>query len=506
MFNHVRNHIESLIKKLYLESEVHKLFKVLPTTHDKIILALVQQSMKYDLLSFGRLQQSAEISAKNQRSDVLAFVLNLGVFTFSIFKYSFVPLLYRLIVGKYSRDINDKNDLRFVFINSAGGMDRLASMVQDDFSKNQYIMLYLFTSFPGKIFERLKKKPNINFISPQFPLKKAVYRCLVFLFRNGHHFTLRLLRSFSHYPLVLRLKIVTANTQYIYALLMYHPWAEDNAFKMAKAYPNALFIFDLDEAGKELLLADSLNRLKKKTLLIQHGALTNAKRYIPTCASMACTSERERQALISEGVDSEKLFVTGQALQTIKDSTLYKQTIKPSYPILILAGAGPTWLQGLYIDMLKRSDYLKKFQHIYMRIHPAMDSKRKKIWFFDRNIKPTGVDESLVECISKCQIVITFSIDALMVAVRQQHPSVVCIPKSFYVPAWHNFLEDLTMVKVAQTSSMIDAILADKNFWNCCKHDFSESQWKNVDYAFGELNTKTNLTNLMHKLAADLKK
>jgi len=506
VLNHVRLQNEALIKKIYIESGLPDFFKVLPTTHDKIILALVQQIMKYDWISIGELQQSTESPAKNLRSDALAFVMNSGIFAFSIFKYSFVSLLYRLIVGKYSRDIEVENDLRYVFINSAGGIDRLASIIQDDFNENQYIMLYLFTSFPRKIFERLKRKPNINFISPRRPHKKAVHRCLVFLFKNGHDFTLRLLRSFYHYPLSTRLQIVTAIIQYIYALLIYHPWAEENASKMAMAYPNVLFIFDLDEAGKELMIADCLNQIGGKTLLIQHGALTDARRYLPTCSSMACTSERGRQALISEGVDSKKLFVTGQALQTIKDSTLYKQTNNPSYPILILAGAGPTWRQRLYINMLKRSDYLKNCQQAFMRIHPAMDAKNKKIWLFDENITPTGAEESLGECISYSQIVITFSIDSLIVAVRQQHPSIVCIPESFFVPTWHNFLANIPMVRVAKTSPMLNAILADKNFTNSRRHDFSESQWNYVDFVFGELKTKTNLTKLMRKLSAEIEK
>jgi len=506
VLNHVRTEIETLLKKIYSESKLNKLFKVLPTTHDKIILALVQQSIKYELLSIKELQHPTEIPTKKHRSDIMAFLLNSGSFIFSIFKYCFVPLLYRLIVGKYYRDIDSENDVRFVFINSAGGIDRLTSIIRDDFHHNKYIMLYLFTSFPRKIFKRLKKKPNINFISPEFPHKKAVHRSLVFLFKNGHDFTSRLLRLFRHHPLKLRLQIVTAIIRYIYALLIYHPWAEENASKLAITYPKALFIFDLDEAGKELMLADCLNQLGRKTLLIQHGALTDAKRYIPTCSVMACTSERARQALISEGVDPKKLHVTGQALQTIKDSTQHRQSNDPSYPILILAGAGPDWLQHLYLNMLKRSDCLKKCQQAFMRIHPAMDAKRKRIWLFDKNIIPTGADESLGACISKCQTVITFSIDALIVAVRQGHPSIVCIPENFFVPEWHKFLEDLTLVRVAKTSLMLDAILADKNFWDCRKNEFSESQWEYVNFAFGDLNTKTNLTSLMHQIVNEIEK
>jgi hypothetical protein len=221
---------------------------------------------------------------------------------------------------------------------------------------------------------------------------------------------------------------------------------------------------------------------------------------------MACTSERARQALISEGVDPKKLHVTGQALQTIKDSTQHRQSNDPSYPILILAGAGPDWLQHLYLNILKRSDCLKKCQQAFVRIHPAMDAKRKRIWFFDKNIIPTGADESLGACISKCQTVITFSIDALIVAVRQGHPSIVCIPESFFVPAWHNFLEKIPMVRVAKTSSMLNAIMEDKDFTNGRQLDISEAQWKYVDFAFGELTTKENLINIIHKLSAKIEK
>jgi hypothetical protein len=112
----------------------------------------------------------------------------------------------------------------------------------------------------------------------------------------------------------------------------------------------------------------------------------------------------------------------------------------------------------------------------------------------------------LGECISNCQTVITFSIDALVVAVRQRHPSIVCIPESVFVPAWHDFLVNIPLVRVAKTSSMLNAILEDENFTNGRQHNFSKSQWEYVDFAFGELNTKENLTNIMHKLSAEIEK
>ena len=166
MFHYLYKTIEHQIRNIYLESGLKTLFNVSSNTHDKIITALVQQSIKYDLPSYGELQDLKEISAEKKRSNMLAFILNLVVFAFSILKYCLVPLLHRLIVGKKPRCFIDNGHLRFVFINSAGGVDRLVSIVQENFHKNNYIMFYLFTSFPRKIFERLKRRTGINFISP----------------------------------------------------------------------------------------------------------------------------------------------------------------------------------------------------------------------------------------------------------------------------------------------------------------------------------------------------
>lgn len=506
MFNRVCIQIETSVKKIYFDSGLQDLFKVLPGTHDKIILALVQQTLRYDVLSSTAVPLSKNNPVKKLRFAVFAFIINLAALIFSVVKYCLISILYRLIVGRYFWDIESENNLRFVIINSAGGIDRLRSIVKDDFPIHQYKVFYLFTSFPRKIFERLKKQPDIDFIAPRLPHREAVRGCLVFLLKNGHNFTLQLLRAFNQYPWAMRLQIIAAVVRYLYALLIYQSWAVENAGKLATAFPNALFIFDLDEAGKELMLADGLNQLGKKSLLIQHGALTNARRYLPTCTSMTCTSEREKQALISESVDSGRLFVAGQALQTIKDAIGYKQSNNPAYPILILAGAGPTWLQRHYINMLDCSEYLKNNRQTFIRFHPAMGSKIKRKWIFDRNIRPTAADETLGACIANSHTVITFSIDALIVAVRQQHPSIVCIPEVIFVPAWHHFLQNIPMVKVAKSSCMLNVIMADKNFTNCSMDDFSESQWEYVDYAFGELNTKINLRNIIHKLSVEIER
>jgi hypothetical protein len=50
---------------------------------------------------------------------------------------------------------------------------------------------------------------------------------------------------------------------------------------------------------------------------------------------------------------------------------------------------------------------------------------------------------------------------------------------------------------------MLDEALEDKNFLNDQQNDLSDSQWRYVDYAFGDLNTKVNLTKLMNQLVAE---
>jgi hypothetical protein len=157
VFHRLYKHIEQQIEKIYFESKLNELFKVLPATHEKIILALVQQSIKYDLLSYGGLRQPIKFFTKRHGLSPLVFILNLVVFMATILKYCLVPLLYRLIVKKYSPHVIGKNDLKLVFSNTAGSSDRLASIIRKNIHKNQYLMLYLFTSFPRKVFERLKK-------------------------------------------------------------------------------------------------------------------------------------------------------------------------------------------------------------------------------------------------------------------------------------------------------------------------------------------------------------
>ena len=501
-----RDEIYVAIKELYFRSGITNLFDVSFETHDKIVLHLAKLVIEEGFLESCETNRSTKSTIKDSAVTVAALFLNSLTFFTTILKYYFIPFLFRMVVRAPQKPLESSENPAFVFLNSAGVMDRLIYIIGTSFKKNEYRIYYILTQFIQKIYERAKNDTSIRFIVPQIPDKNAIIRCLKFLFVKGPRFSSGLFKYFENHRMSERMIMVSIICQYLYSLIIYHQWALKKAYDLSSAYPNSLFVFDIDEASKELMIADALNRLGKKTLLIQHGILIDPKQYIPTCKYMVCASERERQSLISEGIEAKRLFAVGQSLQTIKDSKFSEVKKTVTYPLLILASNGPHWLQRLYVDMLKHSKILKQFERLDMRPHPAFSTTEKKLWSIDRRFKYTDMSESLGKCIAKSHLVISFSIDALTVAVRQGCPTIVCIPEKFFAPEWHNFLDSIPMVRVAKTPQMLDAILADTDFKSSRKQDFSELQWKYVDFAFGELNTKTNLTSLMRQLAAEIEK
>jgi hypothetical protein len=448
-------------------------------------------------------------AAKNKEIDfkvsALTFIINFTLFIVTYFKYIFVHLLFRLIIGYQPRPILDSARVQFIILNSAGGVDRLKYAISGTFKPDTYFSFYFFTSSANKIYQRLKNDPAMRFIPFYSPGKKAIWGGIQFLLSCGHIFISRLLTYYYDQPLPVRIKIAADISQYLYSLIIYYEWSAKIADSLSAAYPNALFIFDIDEEGKELMLVETLNRLGKKTLLIQHGILTNPREYIPSCRTMACLSEHDKESLANEGVNKSRLFVIGQSLQTLEDS-IYKAEQFPTYPVTILAAGGPIWMQQQYIDMLKRSKLLSKFEAINLRLDPRSNLKTRRMWTFSGKVNFMDPNQPLAQCVTESKLLISFSISATNVSIRQYHPTILCIPKNLYVSGWHDYLSFIPMVKIVNTSDMLDEALENKNFWNRRQNDFSDSQWKYLERAFGELNTKANLTNLMHRLTAEIEK
>jgi hypothetical protein len=496
-----KDEIYLALRHLYAEAGFEDLVQISPKAHDKIVYYLAQRVVDNHPIDKNQGQAIVKTNGFTPLQSIASFYLNVMILCMAVLKYCLVPVLFRLITRSSFQTIEKSDGMRFIFLNSAGAVDRFIDVIPKSLKNNRYRMYYIFTSQIKKIHQRIKKNHAPMFLKPEMPGKRALWGCIKFSCGHGHKFTSRLLSLFGSYALLSRLKAVVSIISYLYASIIYHYWARKNANELSQAHPNALYIFDLDEASKELMLADSLNRLGKKTLLVQHGILTDPKRYVPTCFYMACSSKREEQELKSLGIAADRLFCVGQSLQTVNDATYRSKTIMTTYPILILAGNGPLWIQQLYLDMLKNSTHLKNVSIYHMRLHPAFHSKQKKLWSSLQNVITTDSRESLGQAILKSGLVIAFSIDALTVAVRQYRHTICCIPYKCYVPEWHGFLDAIPLVRVAKNSAMLDEILNDNQYRNSKKDHFSGWEKQKLDFAFGSLDTARNLAHLFAALS-----
>ena len=143
-------------------------------------------------------------------------------------------------------------------------------------------------------------------------------------------------------------------------------------------------------------------------------------------------------------------------------------------------------------------------QHTCLRLHPAFSAKAKRLWLGLPNLEQTEPSESLGQCLAKADLVVTFSIDALIASVRQKRPTICCIPEKYYVPEWHGFLHEIPGITVAYNSAMLDAQLSCLTTKGCNgKPEFSPTELKKLDYTFGSLDTVKNLSSLFNNLLTD---
>ena len=499
-----RDFLYGMLKEQYSVFALDGLFDVSRTTHEKIICHLTNLILDEDPTHL-QYPFSREIDVpKTPKGAVLAAGVNVVAFALTFVKYTLLYFFYRFVLRGRSSAAGWPRNADFVFINSAGGVDRLVGIVGELFPREAYRMVYVVTSHIRKLIERKRKHPNLEFIEPQIPGRNPLRVGLSFLFTKGSGFCFQIFHRLQFRSRRKRLRIALKVLNYLYSMVIYHYWASDRAERLLAEHNAALFVFDIDEASKELMLADALNRRGAATLLLQHGILTDANRYVPTCRWMACASERERRALISVGVEKNRLVVVGQPLQTLDDSAVREFDHTPRYPLLILAGNGPEWLQNCYLDMLRQSKHLMRSSGAYVRLHPAFRGKAKRKWTGLDGIRMSDKNESLGQSLARSDLVITFSIDALIVSVRQGCPTICCVPDNYFAPDWHGFLYDLPGVRVAKTSAMLDEILGDNKYRNCKKDHFSDLELQNMDYAFGNLDTEKNLMNLFAFLSKEV--
>jgi hypothetical protein len=495
-----RDLLYRLLKKQYSAYGIGNLFDVSRTTHEKILIHLANVIIEEGREERRRGHSRESHATPASKGKLAAATVTAVAFALTFAKYTLLYFFYRCAIGSQCRTGVRSGKTDFVFINSAGGVDRLVGIVEEFVAHDAYRMVYVITSHIGKLIKRYRKRKSLEFIEPQIPGRKALWGGLALLHKRGSGFCLQVSHRLQYRSRLKNLRVVFKIMNYLYAMVIYHHWATDSINRLLAGNNAAIFVFDIDEASKEMMLADALNRKGAHTLLLQHGILTDAKRYIPTCHWMACASDRERQALMSVGVPQNRLFVVGQSLQTLNDSVINGDDDSLCYPLLVLAGNGPAWLQELYVTMLRQSKNLRHLPNAYLRLHPAFRGKTKRLWADIPGIKPTDSGESLGQCLSKAELVITFSIDALIASVRQLRPTVCCVPEEYYVPEWHGFLYDLPGVKVACNAAMLDKFIINREKEFSKSPTLSPEDSAKRNYAFGAPDTIKNLETLLKDL------
>ena len=485
------------IKELYFRSGMGNLFCVDHETHNKIIGTLTQMMLEENPNDLFPIDNLKGHTRPRGSFELGLFVMNTLLFLAIFLKYTIVSIGCRAIF----RQVNVKSELacgvRLVFINSAQRMDRLNSFTDSLSDGEKFKMYYVLTSSIRQVYDRSIRYAAVRFLPFPVPKKDAVLNGLSFLMKDGKDFTSFVFMLFKSAPLTMRIRVVKTISMYLFSLIIYYYWSKDRAKELSVMHPNSLFIFDQDNTGRDFMLADSLNKIDAKTLVIQHGILINPSLYIPTCKYMACSSQRGKKALMKSGVDKNRLFVIGQSFQTISDSLAQKKIEDSKYPFTIIAADGSIWGQKLSVSLLHGSKLLDKFNYIYIRPHPAHTERIKRIWAYSSQVLFTAKGESLGHCLKKSRVVITFSFDALIASIRQSRPTILCIPEEVFVPEWHKFLLEIPKMRLAKHSNELDEIINDKEFIESWKYPFSADDHKQIEFAFGSLNTHQNFKDFL---------
>ena len=372
---------------------------------------------------------------------------------------SFFPVWTKVVLSNlvaffYGKERSSKRDdsINYVVFNSTTKLDRISQFIEAALKARSYVQYYLLsTSLFSMLREKRETQSGFILVS-RYPLVAD----------GISSFSVRIQSLLS--TLVAELSAVGVSvsyrsqfeiSSYLLLCLYQYEWAMRAANRLVEQYPKAAFIFDLDESGKELFLAHAVNLHNRKTVLIQHGAMVNPYFYVPTCRYMLCCSKRDREDLIRIGVREDSVLIYGQPLQTMHG---LEQVQSPSSgSIFILAGNGSAGFVSDCAELLKGSRHLKSCERLVLKTHPKAAGAFNKMWRFNRNIRI--VHDRLIEHIAEAQVVITFSVDALISVVRQKRAAIVCRPEGHNTEGLLAYLSGIKNVHVATNSRQLDEML-----------------------------------------------
>lgn len=220
--------------------------------------------------------------------------------------------------------------------------------------------------------------------------------------------------------------------------LFYHrEWARFNASLLYLRSTARTVLMENDFFGNMMMLAEEANSRGYHTIHVQHGFMDDPHHYFPLCKYIFVNSEKDRDLLVSVGLDSERAIVTGAPLQVLAQEPGKNSDQHLEYDLVILASWGNPKLQERCISAVRGNTVLFQDKRVLLRLHPSLPPHEKNNWKTKlASVAKISIGNSLVNDLKSSARVVSFSIDAMITAMRMHKPTILYIsdPLVYYRP------------------------------------------------------------------------
>ena len=434
------------LNNAYYTSEIHRLFDVSNESHERIIQNL------YRVTEYSKSQNTVynNVSSKSKTSAALIGLQQLTKYFLWGTIGNILSLYQKISISLKKTRLVPNRKIDIVLISSPVAVDRFAHIMEEVFGGYNTVHFNFINQHNYK--KLLAVNDDFAYIFPIIPQFNTLKNIFLYILEHRDKMIQQLSESYDRQNKV-NLKLLDS---FLIKTLIAYGNGKKLSTKFNSKYRKPIFLFDQDAGGTQQMLVEHLNQLNCKTVMIQHGIITDPKYYTPIARYMFCCSEREKDLLISNGVAQNRLFVYGTAFQNIvhRNSIVYDTQYSAS--VLVLASSGANNITEKFINTIKNSEFLKQIPNKALRLRPGDDEKTKAKW--RKELSKYNIRENLPNTIeiANADIVITFSYDALIKCLALQKKVIVGIPGQIGTNPDLKFMEHINILRIARDGKELD--------------------------------------------------
>lgn len=247
---------------------------------------------------------------------------------------------------------------------------------------------------------------------------------------------------------------------------------------------DSISIFMCDNNFFYTVLIDKLNKSGKNNAVLQHGSFLDGNLiYLPPlCKSVLACSERE--ANYFKRFIQDQVYVVGMPLQIatgLEEKLKRVNSEVTSFDILVLGRNGNLWEMELAYQVFSDVKLFFSDKKVILRHHPASNKWMRQLLEVKLPNSSISKGNNLEEDLAKAKIVISFSVDANLVALAAGKRVIFCgEPEAEGLDDFGSILENLRVAKTSE--DLLDAI----NHFNSPSFIASENSDAKFVYTFGE--------------------